>query len=216
MRDLNQVILNRAVDDLTAEVLSAAVRRLGREQIDVWDAATAERLRPGLEALGWDAQTFALMAAPEGSQAPAAAVAVVEVEPAELAMLREQWLLERPPFDSDEELLEQVLHGDRLLVAATPTRGFGVRDETGPGEVVSMALLMGGADGTAMIEDVYTTPSRRRQGLGSAVVLAAADAGRAMGCDLVYLPTDAAGPAHDFYRRLGFVSLGTVARFVPS
>jgi GNAT superfamily N-acetyltransferase len=209
VRDLNQVLIDHPAPELTAAALAATVRRLGFEQADIGDGGTAERLLPGMEAAGWKTQRFVLLAAPRDLPAPA--VDVEEVAGETIASLRREWLLEEAPFAKDRELFDQVIRADRILWAANATRGFCVRHD---GKPAARAQLMAARDGMAMIEDVYTTPSRRGEGLGAAVVLAAAAAGRAAGCDLVYLPTGAEGLAQLFYRKLGFEPIGVITRFV--
>jgi predicted GNAT family acetyltransferase len=66
----------------------------------------------------------------------------------------------------------------------------------------------------AQVEDVNTIEEFRGRGLGSAVVLAAADAARARGCDVVFLIADDADWPKDLYARLGFDPVGRFWSFV--
>lgn len=214
VHDLNLVRVERADGDLSAREVAATVDRLyagtdvPHRRFETWDEATGERLLPELEAAGWEADRIALMVAPAGL-APAASAAE-EVHPDVVRHLRREWVASTPPFDADPGLLEQVLAADRILAAGLRTRAFCA---FAGGRAAAMALLIG--DGPEqMIEDVYTAPAMRGQGLGAAVVRAAAGAARDGGADLVFLPTDADGLAQLFYRRLGFEAIGVVTRFV--
>jgi ribosomal protein S18 acetylase RimI-like enzyme len=81
--------------------------------------------------------------------------------------------------------------------------------------VVSYAdLYLRGSD--AQIEDVGTLPEHRGRGYASAVVVAAAEAARRAGADLVFLFADAEDWPKELYRRLGFDELGYYVKlFAP-
>jgi GNAT superfamily N-acetyltransferase len=65
-----------------------------------------------------------------------------------------------------------------------------------------------------MLEDVYTTPEARGRGLATAVIAAVLHAARAERHELVFVPTDAEGPARALYERLGFEPLAIVRRMM--
>jgi GNAT superfamily N-acetyltransferase len=136
---------------------------------------------------------------------PAPPAGAVEVDRAQLAPLRIQWLREV----GLGHVLDTILEGDRRLFTATPTRAFTVRDSVG--RPVSMALLVG--DGPVrMVEDVYTEPAHRGRGYGAVVVRAAVAA--ATDAELVHIPTAAQGLARTLYERLGFEPVAHTARYL--
>jgi ribosomal protein S18 acetylase RimI-like enzyme len=80
------------------------------------------------------------------------------------------------------------------------------------GEVVSYAdLYQDGAD--AQVEDVGTLDEHRGRGYASAVVLAAIEASRRDGAELVFLVADANDWPQELYRRLGFETVGNYTKF---
>jgi GNAT superfamily N-acetyltransferase len=78
-----------------------------------------------------------------------------------------------------------------------------------------MTLLLGdgAGGGVFMVEDVYTTPARRGEGLASALVRTAVAAAHGEGAELLFLPTTAGGPAHRLYAALGFEDLAHTSMF---
>lgn len=60
------------------------------------------------------------------------------------------------------------------------------------------------ADNWARIDSVVTHPSFRRRGVASTLVTAAVRASLALGAEVTYLFTEAAGPAFQLYTGLGF------------
>jgi GNAT superfamily N-acetyltransferase len=143
---------------------------------------------------GWEREVGVLMAHREPPPEPDARVTAVL--PADLAALRREWLDTEVPR---AEIVEQILLGDQRLVERTSTEALTIDGE-------AMTLRLG--DGPVqMVEDVYTTPARRRQGLASALVRTAVANAYAAGAELVFLPTAHGGPAARLYARLGFREL---------
>lgn len=198
-----------AEPDLTAQAASAVVLRLQERLVhrycEIWDEGTARRLVPGLEALGATVEDrILLMEAPpagvvtaRGFQSP-----VEEADGCDLDSLYLEWLMCEEIFAADPELTRTAMRARSIRFDTIPTLAWCVRDDDGT--PVAMAHLMEGDDGSAMIEDVYCTPALRRRGFGAACVHAAVRAARDAGRDPVFLPTDVAGPAPDFYAALGF------------
>ena len=79
------------------------------------------------------------------------------------------------------------------------------------GESVSASRLLV-SHGAAMIHGVATVPEARRQGIGSALTLAALRGGRALGCRIGVLQASSIGQGP--YRRLGFRMVAPYLRFV--
>ncbi|MEA2126265.1 MAG: Acetyltransferase domain [Solirubrobacteraceae bacterium] len=130
---------------------------------------------------------------------PAPDPRATECDRREVVHLRGEWLAAEVPRP---EITDQLLAADERMFTRTPTRAFTVDGN-------AMTLLVG--DGPIqMIEDVYTRPAHRRQGLASALVrtaVANATAG------FVFLPTAAGGDAHRLYAQLGFEDLGRTSMF---
>jgi GNAT superfamily N-acetyltransferase len=206
--DLNTVRVEVAVPDLTAERLDAVVERhqgrLDQRRIEVFDEATAERLTPGMTALGYDPGRSVLMAWDGGE--PPAAPQVEEVPYRAVEHLRAEWL-RGDPWAPD---LEQALAADRHTFATTPTRAFAVVEQ---GLARAYGLLVDPGE-AALVEDVYTSPAARGRGLGAAVIHRLVWESRAGGSADTVLATPAAGPARGLYERLGFSRLGAVHRFL--
>ena len=59
-------------------------------------------------------------------------------------------------------------------------------------------------NGVGMIEDLFTLPSARRQGIASAIIAAFTDRLHADGCDTIFLGALATEPPKRLYARLGF------------
>lgn len=213
--DLNHATIEAPVAaaeaDAVRERVEAAQRTLPHRCAEAWDAATGTALAPAFRAAGWAEEGILLMGL-EGEPPAAAEPAVEEVAPREVAALRMEWLeLEAAVFRHDLALRRQAEVADAIVVATTPTRAFVVR---AGGRPVSMALLYGGEPrGTALVDDVFTSPPARGRGLGAAVVGAALRAGVATGADLVALPAEAQGRALGLYRRLGLRDLALVRRW---
>jgi GNAT superfamily N-acetyltransferase len=133
---------------------------------------------------------------------PAPDPRVQEVERSSLLGLRREWLEEEVPLP---EIIEQLVVSDERLFGNTPTRAYTI-------DGAAMTLLLG--DGPVMmVEDVYTTVARRREGLASALVRTAVATAYADGAELVFLPTAAGGPAQRLYASLGFEDIAHTSMF---
>jgi GNAT superfamily N-acetyltransferase len=207
--DLNTVRVEVPAPDLDAERLERAVARLQAglpvQRVEVFDEATAAGLADDMEARGWSRPRSVLMAWSGGE--PPAAPQVEEVPYAAVERLRSEWL---GSDGLDAEAVRQGLAADRETFTETPTRAFAALEAARP---VAYGLLLDFA-AVALIEDVYTTPAARGQGLGAAVVHRLVWEGRAGGHEDTVLATDAAGRARELYARLGFTRIGAVQRFL--
>jgi GNAT superfamily N-acetyltransferase len=198
-RDLNNLHVRAEV---SAETLLADLD--GRRFIVVEPREVADALVPGLHAAGFHRRQSLLMSF-EDERPDALDARVEELDPHLCRDLRHEWLLDEAPRAS---IAASGVRADDLLYDAFPVRAFCVRGEAGA--PIAMTLLIGDGE-TQMIEDVYTTPSARGQGLASALVRrAVSEAGSA---DLVFLPTDPDGKARVLYERLGFAELCRTALF---
>jgi GNAT superfamily N-acetyltransferase len=129
---------------------------------------------------------------------PRATVVALDV----IAGLRREWLEAEIPR---AEIVEQLLVSDSRLFSQTPTRAYTI-------DGAATTLLMGEGP-VRMVEDVYTTPARRREGLASALVHTAVAAAYAENAELVFLPTAADSDAHRLYAGLGFSDLARTTGF---
>jgi GNAT superfamily N-acetyltransferase len=206
--DLNTVRVEVPVPGFTAERLHGATERLqgrlGQRRIEVFDAATAEAVAPGMAALGYESGRSVLMGWDGGE--PPLAPQVEEVPYRAVEHLRAEWL-RGDPWAPD---LEAALAADRLMFSRTPTRAFAVIEQ---GLARAYGLLLDLGD-VALVEDVYSSPAARGRGLGAAIIHRLVFESRAGGHADTVLATPAAGPARGLYERLGFTRLGAVHRFL--
>ena len=93
-------------------------------------------------------------------------------------------------------------------------RAGGARDFAAPAHDPGSSCRLYSNGEVAQIDEVGTVQSRRRVGLASAAVLAAADAAAAEGHDPVFLLTDGDDWPQELYRRLGFDPAGVVYEFL--
>lgn len=203
---LNTLVVRAKIDADEAEALGdehqgdLSFRRLLVDD----DALAAE-----LVARGWSDDPLLLLGR-SGALAPPAADALAEEVPyGHVRGLRDEWLRSEPWAEGEQDIRD-AHEADRRLFSATPTRAFAVFED---GRPLAYALLLdGGRDG--MLEDVYTTPSARGRGLGTAVIAAVLHAARAERHELVFVPTDAEGRSRPLYERLGFEPLAIVHRMM--
>jgi GNAT superfamily N-acetyltransferase len=206
--DLNTIRVEVPVASLDADRLEAVVvrhqGRLPQRRIEVFDEATAERLAPGMDALGYEQGRSVLMGW-DGGEPPVAAQ-VEEVPYRAIEHLRAQWLRD-DPWAPD---VEQALAADRHTFATTPTRAFAVIEQ---GRARAYGLLVDVGE-AALVEDVYTSPDARGRGLGAEIIHRLVWESRAGGHADTVLATPASGAARPLYERLGFTRLGAVHRFL--
>ncbi len=82
------------------------------------------------------------------------------------------------------------------------------------GEAVAYGARALAPNGVGMIEDLFTLPSARRQGVATAIIAAFADALRAGGCHTVFLGALASEAPKRLYARLGFRPVGLARTWV--
>ncbi len=201
---LNTLVVRAKMDADEAEALAETHQGdLSFRRLLVDDDALAAEL----VARGWSDDPLLLLGR-NGAFEPPAADALAEAVPyGHVRGLRDEWLRSEPWAESEQDIRD-AHEADRRLFSATPTRAFAVFEH---GRPLAYALLLdGGRDG--MLEDVYTTPSARGRGLGTAVIAAVLHAARAERHELVFVPTDAEGRSRPLYERLGFEPLAVVHR----
>jgi ribosomal protein S18 acetylase RimI-like enzyme len=204
--DSNVVRVERPVGATTPAELAAEVDRvqasLGHREVLLADAGEGARLSPGLRELGYDIERQVVMV----QRTPALAVpdtpTVREVDAHEV----------RPPLLAGLRAIDGMSDADATMLAdfrvvsaeRAGTRFFAAELD---GELVAYCELSV-HEGAADVEDVNTLAAYRNRGAGRAVVLAAIEAGRAAGADLVWLLADADSWPQQLYRKLGFEPLG--------
>ena len=179
---------------------------LAHAAVVVTDDDIATRLRPGLEAAGFEEVRFVLMALRRVPKAPKQRIAEVSFD--DVAPSRRELTLET--FAGDEALADQLRELDRRLEASIGGRWFAILDTS---EVVSRAWLLE-AGGVGQVEDVATSRSHRGKGLARAVVSAGARASDVAGNDLTFVVADDGETTPELYRKTGFEPIGFKRRFV--
>jgi ribosomal protein S18 acetylase RimI-like enzyme len=213
----NFVRLRRPEPGLDADMVDRAVRdvfagtAVDHRVVEVHDAGLAERLAPGLVALGYHHATDLVMrhagdaGADETAGAGAARVVTLTLEERmEVATLWRR--LDHPAWPKDwaRQLGERI----RTILPVAECTFLAVRDESGT--VVSRADLFR-RDGITQIEEVVTVPQARNRGYASELVL---EGVRRAGTDLTIIIADADDWPAQLYRRLGFEDLGRTALFI--
>ncbi|HEX6844546.1 MAG TPA: GNAT family N-acetyltransferase [Actinomycetota bacterium] len=181
---------------------------LGHRRVMVDDAALARQFGSELIARGWSQESTVLMrldGEPDRDRDPGRAEVLpfAEVRP----LLAE--LTRREPWASSEEVVRQLadyrgklerLAGARFVVARVA------------GELAAVCELYVAGD-EAQIESVMTLEEHRGVGAASAIVLRAAEIGRAEGASWIHLYADAEDWPQAWYRRLGFADVGRFRSF---
>jgi ribosomal protein S18 acetylase RimI-like enzyme len=212
VHDLNYLIVDR-LDGVDASALAAEANRIQGEagirhrRVNVDDQAAADRLSDRFAALGYKPERFVVMAH-RGPAAPRVDTGgVQEIDGSHLRPARELELRAQP-WATAPGLVEQIMAKRELTARRIDTRYFGALVD---GRVVSSCELRTEGD-VAQIETVETLEAFRRRGLSRAVVSAAlAVAGPD---DFVFLVTDADDWPQQFYRQLGFETVGIESRFL--
>ena len=189
------------------------VAELDRVRGDLWfdrlfvdDDETAERMRPGLEEVGFDAAPLVVMA--YRGRALERVVNAREVPQGEAHATRVAINTEELP----PEAAEYAPHISRLqerIAEEIPTRVFASPAE---GEIGALCSLYTVA-GVSQIEEVSTLRARRGEGLARAAVRAALHAAFDMAPQLVFVVADEGDWVKDWYRREGFEPIGRNWRF---
>jgi ribosomal protein S18 acetylase RimI-like enzyme len=205
--DANYLRVEKAVPD--AESLMEELGRLGRRMAWFPDGAAGDRLATAFERLGVRVDRHVVMAQRREPERTADLSLVREVEEEALRAPRRR-LLEGEPWASPE-VVEQLFRGKELIAERVTMRCFAVVVD---GEVASYTDLYL-RDNAAQIEDVGTLPEHRGRGYASGVVLAAVQAARDAGADLVFLFAEADDWPKELYRRLGFDDLGHYVKLFP-
>jgi GNAT superfamily N-acetyltransferase len=181
---------------------------LAHRRLFVFDETLARRLAPAFRQLGWEINRYLVML-PRRQPDRKPSAPVFEIERPAAHPLRARIAREGKWSETEEDVRSSLAFGDRIAAVGNG-RQFAVAEG---GEVLSCADLY--SDGrTAQIEDVSTLPEARSRGYGSAVVLAALEAARGAGHDLVFLCADDDDWPKALYARLGFDPIGVKYGFL--
>jgi GNAT superfamily N-acetyltransferase len=212
--DANYLRLERP-GGLDAVTLAAEAERVlgaggarGRAVV-VPDQASAEPLRAGFSALGWDCDRLLFMVLRGTPRHRPGAPAVEEVARAEVAELQHDlFMAEVEPMGGPEVARAVALREERIM-RGSRIRRFGVR--AGGRLAASCAIVE--RDGIVEVDAVNTLPVHRGRGFGRAAVVEAVRAARGESPDVVFLGAYRDDWPHRWYRRLGFEPVGMLMRF---
>jgi ribosomal protein S18 acetylase RimI-like enzyme len=190
------------------------VAELDRVRGDLWfdkllvdDDDAAQRLRPGLEAAGFDSTALVVMAyrGHDGEPQPndAREVTQEEAHATRVAINTE----ELPPQHA--EYAPHISHLQERIAEEIPTHVFAA---PAAGEIGALCSLYTVA-GVSQLEEVSTLRTRRGEGLGRAAVRAALHAALEMAPELVFIVAGDGDWVKDWYWREGFEPIGRTWRF---
>lgn len=209
---LNYVLVERNLDEATAEVLAAEADELlsgaglRHRKVEVLDEAAGERLAGEFQALGWHVERDLVQPHRRPADREVDISFVEEVDTETLAPVWAEAM--RKDFGSDDDVIRQLTEHKQVL-AVDGARFFAARID---GVLASYCDLY--SDGrTAQIEAVQTLERFRNKGLARAVVSGALAASEAEGHNLTFLLADQADWPKQLYEKLGFDVVGSVYEF---
>jgi GNAT superfamily N-acetyltransferase len=199
--DYNEVRLEGPDPGISLDDLVAAADRLleglAHRQVEVEDAAAGERLRPGFEALGWNAERLVWMELEGAALGTRAAVDITEVALARTRPLREAWFT-TSGWMSEPESARAFMALEERVAARAGTRAL-IAWGAGGGALGYVTFSV--THGTSEVEQAYVEPRHRGGGVGGALVAAAVEAAAT---PTTFIVADDEQDAKRLYARLGF------------
>lgn len=209
--DGNVLVVHRDAGSLDAPALLAEAERLQaslpHRAIRVDDPEAAARLAPEFAGRGWIVSRTALMTLRGLPDRPidtsmAAEVDIDTVRPAREAAIRR--------VHRDLDVAAEAIEFGSLAYRNAPVRAYAAIVGN---EVASYCLLRIREDGAKLVE-VEALARSQGQGVGRAVIWAAAVAARRERISPIFVECEHSDWAQATYRRLGFAEAGLVHRFV--
>ncbi len=210
--DLNRLVITAPcqpteVADAADDVLGGA--GLCHRLITVPAPALGHYLADELSARGYESSHELVMAATRPAERRLPPLDVVRLDLTErVAVASAGWRQQQPDWDDD--VVNQLGRRVATVLPAAQTTFLAVRGHDG--SVAARADLYV-RDGVAQVEEVWTDPDRRGQGLASLLVARAVEQAHANGAELVFLVTDADDWPQQLYCRLGFTDIGRTMSF---
>jgi len=200
--DSNFVLVDASLAGVGPDALAAELDRvqvgLAHRHLYLTDADDGFRLFPGLVGLGYQGERLVTMVQAREPDRRSDGLAE-ESDAGEIGpfLVRVNSEADGGRHAAEAEMLSAFRY---VLAERVRARFFVVRDGA---EIVAIAELYAIGD-VAQVEAVFTLEAYRGRGFGRAVVLAAADAAREAGADLVFLNADDDDWPKELYRKLGF------------
>jgi GNAT superfamily N-acetyltransferase len=209
--NFNEVRLEGPDPGISLEALAAVADELlagfDHREVTVEDEAAGRRLRPGFEALGWEAERLVWMELAGPAHGTPPPVEISEVPLDRTRPLREAWFLTSgwmPGPAATREFMEL----EERMAALTGTRALMAWGAGGePLGYATFSTAHAGAE----VEQAYVDPAHRGQGTGGALVSAAV---AAAGAASTYIVADDEEDAKRLYARLGFAPVWLQHQFI--
>ena len=197
--DFNLVRVQSAEPGLGARAIATVaddwLGDLGHRRIEVEDEALGTRLRPEFLEIGYTSERLLWMLRTGAAPQPVRGVRVQELALAATRPLHEAWLVEE-----GVGLDSAFLDAEQALAQRRGLRVLAIVEDGAP--AAYLRILHGGE--SAEIDDVYCTPGRRGEGLGTALLRAALNDAGAAGARRTFIAADDEARPKRLYARLGF------------
>jgi Acetyltransferase (GNAT) family len=209
--DLNVLVVHADTGGVDAATLIEEAERLQpflpHRAIRIDDAEAGARLAPEFAGRGWIVSRTALMVLRRHPDRPMDTSGVSEVDVERLHAARSSAIRK---VHRDLDVAAQATQVGALQHLYAPLRAYAALVGN---EVAAYCLLRIREDGAKLVE-VQALARSQGQGVGRAVIWAAAAAARREKANPIFVECEPSGWATTAYRRLGFDEAGTVHRFV--
>ena len=209
--DLNVMVVHKDVAEFDAPTLIEEAERLQpflpHRAIRVDDAEVAARLAPEFAGRGWIVSRTALMVLRRLPDRPIDTSGVAEVDLPRLRPVREAAIRR---VHRDLDVAAEAVQVGALQNQYAPLRAYAALMGN---EVAAYCLLRIREDGAKLVE-VQALARAQGQGMGRAVIWAAASTARREKISPIFAECEHSAWAKSIYHRLGFDEAGLVHRFV--